>query len=212
MRSRKISLLSITLVALVNVGCSSGLSKKECQNADWYIIGMEDGSKGLPLDKIGRHREACAKSNIVPDLQRYQEGLNSGYKTYCTRANGYQIGKNGRTHQNVCTGDAGAVFSTAYNDGKEWHKLRLAQGKIENELEEKRNSITGSRNDISNYESRIVDRMTTEEQRRKLLQDIKDRELHISNTNILIKHLSEDQWRAQDAVQDLEAKHKSLGY
>lgn len=52
------------LVVLVS-SCAS-LSKDECVNADWRLIGYEDGSNGAGRVRIGQHRKACADHGVVP--------------------------------------------------------------------------------------------------------------------------------------------------
>ena len=51
------------------------LNKDECLTADWYQIGYEDGAKGYPLSRIGKHRKACAKHGVTPDMPPYEQDM-----------------------------------------------------------------------------------------------------------------------------------------
>ena len=41
----------------------------ECHYADWRTIGYEDGAHGINASRINKHRNACAKHGIAPDLR-----------------------------------------------------------------------------------------------------------------------------------------------
>src|SRR5262245_18372320 len=70
-------------------GCASrGMAKEECVSADWQTIGYEDGLRGLPPDRIGAHRVACAKYQVSPNLVAYTEGRQLGLREYCQPKNG----------------------------------------------------------------------------------------------------------------------------
>ena len=50
------------------VASCATMSESECEEADWEIIGLEDGAQGHPLSHIGQHRKACAEYGVKPDL------------------------------------------------------------------------------------------------------------------------------------------------
>lgn len=209
MTHNKIIPLSIVIfIAFIAAACSSNLSKKECLNADWYIIGVEDGSQGYPLSRIGRHREACAKVSVVPDHQRYEEGLKKGYTSYCTRAGGYEIGQRGRTHHNVCTGE----FITAYKHGYEMFEARARQNTLFDQIDRTKRDIAVSKNTIVEFEEEVVNDSTTEDQRRKLLTDIKNLQIHIADQYGLLDSLELDYLDAKEIVREVEHRHKTMGY
>ncbi len=198
--------------AMLAAGCSSNLSKEECLVADWYVIGIEDGSKGLPLSNIGRHREACAKASIAPDLERYQAGLNKGYGFYCTVANGYDIGKRGLQHHSVCTGDAGAAFHTAHKHGNEWHQLHWEKNEIYRKIDNQRQNVADSLTAIADYEDEIVLAKTTSEERRRLLDAIKEEEQYIDEVTAILDALTLEYQYASRDLEKLTEYHSSLGY
>ena len=102
--------------------------------ADWRTIGYEDGLHGLPADRIGAHREACAKHQVTPNLAAYSEGRERGLHEYCQAKNGFRAGINGYTYANVCSGAAEAAFVDSYRYGRQihdaWAELRSTQARL----------------------------------------------------------------------------------
>lgn len=66
--------------------------------ADWYTIGLEDGARGRPVERLGDHRRACAEHNIAPNAERYMAGRNEELKTFCTYERGYSEGRAGHAY------------------------------------------------------------------------------------------------------------------
>jgi hypothetical protein len=121
------STLAITagLLAMVLLGsCSSGLSKNECVTANWHMIGYEDGLHGLPADRIGVHRVACAKFQVTPNLAAYTEGRERGLLEFCQPRNGFRVGLNGWSYANVCSAASEPAFAEAYRYGRQIHDAR----------------------------------------------------------------------------------------
>src|SRR5215510_6314044 len=79
MRPAFLPVLLVTLVA----GCAS-MDRTQCTSANWYAIGLEDGARGQPLERLGAHRRACAEHAVAPDAERYVAGRNDGLKSFCT--------------------------------------------------------------------------------------------------------------------------------
>ena len=78
------------------------MNESECRNADWRMIGMEDGIDGRQQSYIGKHRQACAKHDITPDSVAYRQGYSEGLKQYCTEMKGFVLGKKGAAYHGVC--------------------------------------------------------------------------------------------------------------
>lgn len=109
---------AILLAVLFVAGCAGSLSKEECAVADWYSVGVEDGSKGYDLSRLGAHRKACAKVGVTPDADRYAEGRLVGLQSYCTYQRGYAQGQRGAASQTVCpAGQLEAEFMSGYHAG-----------------------------------------------------------------------------------------------
>ncbi len=112
------------LVTTLLAGCSAGLGKDECRTADWRTIGYEDGLNGLPAERIGAHRVACAKFQVTPNLAAYTEGRERGLLEYCQPRNGFRVGLHGRSYANVCSGATEPAFVAGYRYGRQIHDAR----------------------------------------------------------------------------------------
>jgi uncharacterized protein DUF2799 len=113
---------SVLLLALVS-GCAT-LGKDECLRADWYAIGLEDGARGLPLERAGDHRRACAEHGVTPKIEPYLAGRNEGLKSYCTYEKGYSVGRAGQSNSGACPAGPGANFAVGFQRGREIYDLR----------------------------------------------------------------------------------------
>jgi len=109
----------LTIIALLLLGGCATMNQSECVNADWSIIGMEDGAMGRPESYIGNHRSACAKFGVAPDLVTYQAGHDQGVQQYCTERNGYARGRSGNRYNGVCPPDLEKAFLDAHSLGRE---------------------------------------------------------------------------------------------
>ena len=74
---------AVFLFILIVSGCAT-LNEEECLTANWQIIGLEDGSEGHLETYLGKHREACAKYGVTPDLEQYRIGHAEGVQSFCT--------------------------------------------------------------------------------------------------------------------------------
>lgn len=154
------------LMLMFLAGCAS-LSKEECSVADWYSIGLEDGSKGYDMSRLGAHRKACAKVGVVPDADRYAQGREVGLQTFCTRERGYYEGERGRAYRGVCPPQFEPLFMQGYLAGQEVYRINQDIRRLEGELTQIRQEIadiraglddgytideSGKKNPINKYE------------------------------------------------------------
>jgi len=124
------------LAAALLAGCATGMGKDQCVTADWRTIGYEDGLHGLPPDRIGAHRVACAKHQVTPNLAAYTEGRERGLREYCQPKNGFSVGLHGGGYANVCSGPTEPAFVDGYRWGRQIFdartELRNTQAKLRN--------------------------------------------------------------------------------
>jgi hypothetical protein len=118
---------------LILSGCAS-LSAEECLAADWYTIGVEDGSRGQSVSRIGAHRKACAEVGVQPDMARYDAGRAFGLQSFCTRERGYAEGENGRSYSGVCPPHLEPVFMQGYLAGQDRYRIKQDIRRLEREL------------------------------------------------------------------------------
>lgn len=101
------------LIALLS-GCAT-LSKNECLNADWRLIGYGDGVSAQSRDRIGDHRKACAKHDVIPNKSAYDLGYQEGVIDFCSESRGYADGHRGNRVNSFCPTDTEYHFG--YSDG-----------------------------------------------------------------------------------------------
>ena len=112
------------------VGCAS-MDRTECVNANWYAVGLEDGARGQPLERLGAHRRACAEYGVSPDAERYAAGRNEGLKSFCTYERGFAEGRSGHTNAGVCPATLAGGFQSGYQRGRE---LFLSEATVKSHL------------------------------------------------------------------------------
>lgn len=126
------SALRTAFSALLLLGGCASLDRDECVNADWYAIGLEDGARGRAVERLGDHRRACAKHNVVPNSERYLAGRGEGLKTFCTYERGYSEGRAGRSYAAGCP--EAARFLAGYQRGREIYGLSRQHAELEKEI------------------------------------------------------------------------------
>jgi len=146
---RYMATLFLIFVALVSLGCASGMSKEECQNADWELIGYGDGSKGYSSSMIDKHRKDCAGVSS-PVLSNYLHGYDRGLITYCTEINGYNSGKHGSGLNSACKDQAAELFRTGYQFG---HRLFIASTEVNRLIKH----LTDSKQQQVDIEQRVLE-------------------------------------------------------
>lgn len=122
------------LVPLLLSACAS-MDENQCLNADWYAIGVEDGARGRPLERLGDHRRACAKYGVAPQTEPYLAGRNEGLKSFCTYDRGYAIGRAGHGYADVCPEPLAANYSAGYRDGRERYDLTRRLASVQGEID-----------------------------------------------------------------------------
>jgi len=123
---------SAVLLALA-AGCAS-MGKDECISADWYAVGLEDGARGRPVERLGDHRRACAEHRVTPDAARYVAGRNEGLKSFCTYQRGFSHGRAGQSYSGACPEALAAGFVAGYERGRELHGLQRRLGTVDKEV------------------------------------------------------------------------------
>lgn len=108
----------ILLLSIHLTGCA-GLNERECREADWEMIGFQDGIIGKYANWINSYRSACAEYHIVPNAAAYETGHNRGIKQYCTEDNGFKLGRQGFWYDGVCPTELEPAFLKGYYYGRE---------------------------------------------------------------------------------------------
>ena len=153
-------------------GCAT-LSPEECQHADWRAIGYEDGVQGRDLGMLGKHRQACAKVGVTPDLGAYQAGRSEGVRVFCQPANAYQQGRQGYAYTGVCPADLERAFLASHGEGMVIFNLEFAVQQVVGEIASINYAIEDAERRIAKANIALnEDKELTTERRRRLREDI----------------------------------------
>lgn len=148
------SVLVGTAVGLM--GCAS-MSPRECQTADWYQRGLQDGLDGETSQRLGEHQEACSKAGVVPDGVRWQAGRQEGLKSYCTPNGAWVAGLANAGYRGVCADRDEPTFLRYHRAGTEVYRARQ--------------DLSQTRSRINQLEAELK-KATKDEDRKRLRDDI----------------------------------------
>lgn len=171
-------LIALTIL-LTATGCAT-MNEDECLTADWWLIGFEDGAIGQPADYIGKHREACARFSVAPELNEYLSGRDEGLGQYCVETNGFQIGRSGGSYQGACVDHDEPGFLSAYQDGRQLGDLEREVQFTTSELSQARTRLRDLDEYISDTNANLAEQLTDvsvpKEQREHLLNEVRAKE------------------------------------
>jgi hypothetical protein len=202
-------LILALLLPLTAAGCAT-LDKSECREADWTIIGLEDGARGRPVSYIGLHREACAEHGVKPDLVLYQRGHREGLKQFCTADNGFRQGRAGRSYNNVCPADLNGQFLAGYETGRQLHALSTDISRMHNDVHDMRTELDETLQRQQNVENLMVAGTISANTRKSLLEQFKVMQTNVAALQIGIRENELEAARLQGEYDLLNASHPYL--
>lgn len=164
--------LIIIFASLTCVGCAT-MNKNDCRNANWRMIGLEDGSQGKEQSYISNHRKACAKYNIAPDLDAYQGGYTQGLAKFCTSSRGYALGISGSAYAGICPSELEEQFLEGYHGGRQLFDVSREIEKLGNRIIVAQKELDQLKADLQAKEQMVVSNQSSESERTALLQQIK---------------------------------------
>ncbi|MBW2451506.1 MAG: DUF2799 domain-containing protein [Deltaproteobacteria bacterium] len=185
------NLLRLSLV-LAFFGCAT-MNQSECLNADWFVVGLEDGSRGYPVSQIGKHRKACAEHQISPDFSQYEKGHSDGLQLFCTERNGFLLGNRGGQYSGVCPPDIEPAFLNGYQSGQELFTASKNSKQAASALKSLQEETERLRDQISRKEQLLVSDQTSEANRLRLLEDIRADENKLSELETKLTELEQEQ-------------------
>lgn len=199
----------IWLLALLS-GCAT-MSKEECKQADWYLKGVEDASKGFPLDRVVDHGKACARIKIVPDMKDYREGHAKGARLYCVPEKAYSEGRSGAAYNGICPADLEPSFLRAYRDGQELFSIQRNIDRMVAEIHSSQSQIENNYNEISRLKYEIV-QSHDEQPRRYKMRRIDELEYGIRNLSLTADSAARELELFKNDYRVVENKHRRMGY
>lgn len=119
--------LSAAALAALLAGCAGGMTKADCQSADWSALGFADGRSGADSKSAEKRLSECARGGYGVDRAAYAAGRAEGLKAYCTAAGGFDAGRLGEDYAGVCPAPAEAAFLPAYEEGARLFALIRAE-------------------------------------------------------------------------------------
>lgn len=182
-------------------GCAS-MSEDECRNADWYMIGLEDGSRGAAVTTLANHRKACAKANVTPDLNAYESGHRTGLTRYCTYTNGVSLGRSGAGVNGSCPASAVAFFD-GYDHGHQIYEASRKVASIKAKITETEGLLETLSTDIETAEQTLVEGTGDKNTRRDMLNSLRDMREEVSVHTEELSHLQYSLKRAERHYQAL---------
>jgi uncharacterized small protein (DUF1192 family) len=199
---------SVVVAVLFASGCAS-MSRNECLTVDWRTVGYEDGVAGYSGDRIAQHRKACAKHEVSPDLDLYRSGREAGLREYCEPANGFRVGAGGHGYTGQCPADLDQEFVTAYESGRQLHRLQTQVEGATRQLESKRRELNRAEDDIVDKSALAISSDATHEQRAQAVVDVKQLAERVGRLKSEIRRLEKDRVLYE---QDLESYQAGLEY
>jgi hypothetical protein len=203
---KKFKIILGVLLSLLAGGCAT-LDKSECREADWTIIGLEDGARGRPLSYIGNHRKACAEYGVKPDLALYQRGHANGLQQFCTADNGFSLGRAGRTYNNVCPPALNGRFLAGYETGRVLHALSADIGRMQNDVRDMQTELDASTKRQLNLENLLVSGTISASTRKSLLDQVKEMQTNNTALQISIRETELEAARLQGEYDVLNSTH-----
>lgn len=94
-------LTALPMLALTGCATTATLKQADCSSANWEQVGRADGLRGANSQEILRHAKTC-QGLATPDRALWEQGRQTGLKSYCTIDNAYNMGRMGYTLQGVC--------------------------------------------------------------------------------------------------------------
>ncbi len=204
MRIATISVLAVLAATTVS-GCAT-MNENECLYSDWAAIGYEDGARGMPGDRIGEHRKACAKHGITPDLAAYQNGREQGLQEYCRPENGFRVGSSGGALPAVCSGKQSASFNEAYREGRELYTLQAKVRRADNQIRTRKAELDDITKDLAASEALLIAEGTTSDERAQALAETKRLHQRQGELEAEILQLEREKALSQQALTEFQSQ------
>jgi len=121
----RVSILNAAIISAVViglVGCAS-ISEGECLSGNWSDIGYKDGVNGKSRGKLADYAKTCVKYGAEPNRKAYLSAFESGLVKYCTYERGFELGENGDSYNQVCSGNLSTGFSQGYDEGRTIYEI-----------------------------------------------------------------------------------------
>ena len=174
------ALLCMALSSLMLSGCQV-MSVGECQTADWFKIGQQDGNAGQ-ADNIGKRVDSCREQNVAiapSSVNAYRSGYGQGVRNYCQPNRILDDALTGRDQVNVCPLEVQnglRPFAEAgmrvYSANQRIDQINADQSRLSSELQQKQTT-----------EKRAWE---IKRQQRQLLRDLDNAVIELQQARIML--------------------------
>ena len=186
-----LKVLGITAIILLLSNCAN-MNESECLNADWRLIGFEDGSFGNNESHISQHRKECAEHGITPDLAAYREGHFDGSENFCTTNNGFSQGRQGKDYSRNCPEQFEAAFLTGFTDGQTLYALKKVLNQRSADLEGALRELDWLEQTIDEKSELMIADGLNREQRKVFRDEIAEHQQQFVELNIALPELEQE--------------------
>lgn len=131
--------LALLLLLSTGLACArnGSVSESQCAAGDWETIGYRDGALGYRSSRLLAHQDACVPHGVTPDRAAYQAGWQQGIAEFCQPDNGFELGRSGEGHANVCPASQREAFVAAYERGRSLFAAEARVREVENAIAQK---------------------------------------------------------------------------
>ncbi|MDP1631409.1 MAG: DUF2799 domain-containing protein [Caulobacter sp.] len=149
------------------------MSEDQCLTGDWGGIGYSDGAAGYTVDRLGAHRQACAKHGVVPNEASYMTGRARGLTIYCTPPSGFRAGRNGNTYGGVCPTSLERPFLAAYGDGRMVYDVQQRINRARSEISTAEQTADSVDRQMREAEEQLKSPTLTNDEKRAIRERLK---------------------------------------
>jgi len=153
--------------ALLLAGCAGGMTRAQCEGADWEALGFADGAAGARPKMFEERAKDCAGAGSGADALAYETGRARGLGSYCSRQGGFAAGRAGREYEGVCAADAAPVFLEAFELGARLGELARNKEKAVSDYESAMTALDQHRYFLRVAERRYAKASISNEDREK---------------------------------------------
>jgi hypothetical protein len=135
----RLGALALLLLVSTGLACArnASVSESQCAAGDWETIGYRDGALGYRSSRLLAHQDACVPHGVTPDRSAYQVGWQQGIAEFCQPDNGFELGRSGEGHANVCPAPQRDAFLAAFDRGRSLYAAGARVREVENAIAQK---------------------------------------------------------------------------
>jgi hypothetical protein len=202
-----LKILGITSAILLS-SCAN-MNQSDCLNADWQLIGFEDGSFGKNESHISQHRKECAEHNITPNLTAYRQGHFDGSKRFCTANNGFSQGQQDKDYNRSCPQQFEVAFLNGFTDGQTLYRLKKILEQQASKLEDTYQNLDWLEHTIAQKSELMIADGLNREQRVIIKDEVAQ---HQQQRDELFNALPELKQAFENALQTYELRKNEFSY